>query len=1246
MIGYLNVNLLYYRYYYRMNPTLYLLVVLVASCGGGANSQANHTLEHLLCEKQEHGTSFQLLSNVTYVINPGNFCLIENLVNESFTIYSNGPDPAIVQCLHNTSDISSRGFGFANLAHVTIRNVVVKNCGQSLSANAAQYVNNSIVFYPGSGQSAVFLFARVGVTLENVVITDYTGYAVLGVDVAPLAMQTVTVENSTFYNQGITCTNNTYLCSGSGILLLYTPFYNNEKYLEETSSWVISNSSFSRNQNYFQNFNPLYDALTTHHLHKIPIIGAAGLTVIFTQYFPTPGAYVDVSVSKCTFNENRGNGAGAAVVIYLNHPSTALATFSECVFQNSSLINLSQNRSQYTGYDVTAYYYFTSPSQQCNGTSGEMKCLHIEHSQFQSSHDWTGTYGYHIVLFQLTETYGSCNVTMEDIHCDHSGCLNAVAIGGNGIGHNLNIDLKDINTAGAVSIFESGVFVFTNLGIVNILGNSNTFEGQIGNVFNAFATDLHLTGSLVFRNNRAIRGSAILLQSNSHLILKEPLHVEFENNTATYGGAIYSTGSSSTFCVLQYETNDVYTLENITELSSKVNFTFTNNSANLAGNSIYVQPLYNCSVYFSSTVRINQQDMPKLYNSIFLFPNASLNPNGLQEVSSSPVTICFCESATQLCNQTFQPSVETFPGKEFSLWIVPVDANYSPVYSTVFVSSSNAYGGELKPKDYVIQLFGTNCTKVNFTFYSSEPTWGLLLLQPVNAPIQSAAPVEVSMRDCPPGFQFTSSGSCDCIALLSSHDIKCDIDRESISRPVNSWIGVIARQNSTQVVGFASLCPTGYCKKEMQHVNLSITASLCTGQRVGALCGECPDHLSVIFGSADCTRCSNIWLWTVALYGLAGVALVLFLFILRLTVAAGTVNGLIFYVNVLSTNSLIFLGHRGLRWLLVFVSLVNLDLGFPMCFYDGMDSLAKSCLQYVFPLYIWTIVILIIVLSRYSSRISKLTSKSSVPVLATLIHLSYSKLLRTAIDGLTYTTVDLEMENDKDVSSRTVWYFDGNVNYFTGAHIGLFLLAIITLLFFVVPYTVLLSGISVFTRYRLINRFKPLIDAYCGPYKDKWRFWFGARLWVLIAIFAVYAVLKGNNDSLLLYIEALILILFTCVQTTIQPFKNVLINILDLFFMVNGFILISYGVYLGNSDTTLSLYIAAGILVGLAFVVFLCIITYHLSLILPEKCHLPQRSHQVTVGVNVNHLDSNNYEPIPGGVYHSDRLREPLLEDD
>ena len=89
----------------------------------------------------------------------------------------------------------------------------------------------------------------------------------------------------------------------------------------------------------------------------------------------------------------------------------------------------------------------------------------------------------------------------------------------------------------------------------------------------------------------------------------------------------------------------------------------------------------------------------------------------------------------------------------------------------------------------------------------------------------------------------------------------------------------------------------------------------------------------------------------------------------------------------------------------IFVSLMNLNLGFPLCFYDGMSTAIKTGLQFIFPVYIWTIVIVFIVLSRYSIRISNQTAASSVQVLATLIHLSFSKLLITSIDILIYVRV-------------------------------------------------------------------------------------------------------------------------------------------------------------------------------------------------------------------------------------------------
>ena len=65
-----------------------------------------------------------------------------------------------------------------------------------------------------------------------------------------------------------------------------------------------------------------------------------------------------------------------------------------------------------------------------------------------------------------------------------------------------------------------------------------------------------------------------------------------------------------------------------------------------------------------------------------------------------------------------------------------------------------------------------------------------------------------------------------------------------------------------------------------------------------------------------------------------------------------------------------------------------------------MDAYGKTWLQFTFPVYIWVIAGLIIILTWYSSIALKLIGSNAVPVLATLFLLSYAKLLRTVLADL------------------------------------------------------------------------------------------------------------------------------------------------------------------------------------------------------------------------------------------------------
>ena len=91
-----------------------------------------------------------------------------------------------------------------------------------------------------------------------------------------------------------------------------------------------------------------------------------------------------------------------------------------------------------------------------------------------------------------------------------------------------------------------------------------------------------------------------------------------------------------------------------------------------------------------------------------------------------------------------------------------------------------------------------------------------------------------------------------------------------------------------------------------------------------------------------------------------------------------------------------------------------------------------------------------ILISHFSLRFSKLLGNNSVSVLATLILLSYTKILCTLIAAINITYLEYPTYN------RGVWLYDANVNYLVGEHIPIFLVALLVFIFLFLPYTLLL----------------------------------------------------------------------------------------------------------------------------------------------------------------------------------------------
>ena len=267
-----------------------------------------------------------------------------------------------------------------------------------------------------------------------------------------------------------------------------------------------------------------------------------------------------------------------------------------------------------------------------------------------------------------------------------------------------------------------------------------------------------------------------------------------------------------------------------------------------------------------------------------------------------------------------------------------------------------------------------------------------------------------------------------------------------------------------------------------------------------------------MLGSNRCQHCSNNYLGLLLPFAISGIVLVFFIKITDLTVSHGTLNGFIFYANVIKVNEYLLFPEKDTP-LTVFISWFNLDLGIETCFFDGLSAYSKVWLQFVFPLYIWSIAGLIIALSRYSNRVAKVMGNNSVPLLATLFLLSYIKLLRTIISALSFsmlTTTD---------NSKAVWSADGNLSKACSP----FIAAVATLLFLWLPYTsVLFIGQWLYKRNLkfvtcMLIKIKPFLDAHHGPMKSHHRYWYGALLLVRATILLLSALIPAHHASVVVF---------------------------------------------------------------------------------------------------------------------------------
>ena len=726
-----------------------------------------------------------------------------------------------------------------------------------------------------------------------------------------------------------------------------------------------------------------------------------------------------------------------------------------------------------------------------------------------------------------------------------------------------------------------------------IILKDSLFDTNNGSGVYANASNVIVNGLVQFFNNKAYYGGAILFDCNvfsqQSLLYLTSGKLLLTNNTAEmYGGAI----AANEQCIDM----DLCFFQELLHTGKSMVVIMKNNTAEIAGDSIYgglIESCYFMLMNSKGVLSIREQLTAEYFVRIFKTDGLPSSSN----IASRPYKVCFCNesSSLQLQECITTEKMNAFKGQEFNILAATV-GQYRGASPATVRSRLQSFGfeGQLGAQQNVQEL-GRTCENLTYSIRATANYVELhLTVEGALTSSLAIATINVTFLPCPFGFQPSGNPQkCDCAQELTGiPGVWCDIDTITVHRPAAMWIG----NNSNNHITHSS-CPLDYCKQVDNSLSLWNQDDQCVFNHSGVLCGACKPGLSLALGTSQCLQCSNIYLLLLIPFALAGVALVFLLLKCNLTVSEGTTNGLIFYTNIIQVNQAIFFPQPSslfvTKTLSIFIAWLNLDLGVQVCFFKNMTAYTKACFQFLFPIYIWLLVGVMIVSSRYSSTISKLTGSNAVPVLATLFLLSYAKLLRAIIEAA--SPIVLTGKNS------LVWLMDGNVAFLKGPHVFLFLFALIAMVLYIVPLTLLVllaPCLQARSRHRLlrwVNKLKPLLDAYQGPYKDGFRYWTGLMLVVRIILFTVFAsnVVYDMRMNLLAIITMLYAIVI-CFWNFGRVYKKIFVHMLEIFFILNLIVLAACTQFLKISKTSSQkLEYVTCTMVGSAFTVFWGILTYH-----------------------------------------------------
>ena len=1219
-----------------------------------------HGLEKLICNSSFASDTVLVLStNITHVIGNVSFCVVNTTYSLTLTSDS-ASKQAVVKCpVQPTS-----GLAFDNIHNLTLNRLVVTGCGRYLRAlplSMMESIDSSVYLINHSAAALLFLPQIRIIVIEDVNITYYYGFAILAINPMNATINKLTVRVS--YGER---TNYT----GSGVFLLFIDIKKGAAQTSVPFNTSMHNSVFHQNFDYTQ-FYPCASDFKDEIKYKM--IHAAALTVHYRQ----ASFIANVNAAHSNFSHNYGAFVGAVLLVHYNS-----FTYSQTAISHSLFYGNFANSVCSIGSDLSFFFYVKDSSQDY---TRHFYPLLISNTKYDS-HDHSKPTSKSGIIFMhiFSAKHFYVNVKLSRISFKHvpvfnrGSCISATSLSDVTSNYvHTCITLESVsasniflsNQIGSTKPYKLSSFFFTNIDCVVLNGSSN-FTDNIGSVFDIRNSQVILGGQLYFMRNTADTGPAFKLTGLSRFILQDGLNVTFVKNSAlqNFGGVIYAYNEvSSDNCMFIPNSSN-----------SKVSMLFKENTAGNTANAIYSSNLLYCKGINNIYYRLDKAK--SFFRNV---SNGSLDRKNM--LSTIEKRLCFCNNAIY-SSKSLSVVTRIYPGISLQLPIVALDGFNQSSFFEISLSllQKDIFSHKLYPiKSWYVSgesrymLLQDKCTLVNVTLLKHKEvkevknfTYLALLVSNYQS-WNSIAKYNLSPQDCPIGFEFDeSTHKCDCshifhnlgyqpICQIISHVNKTHI---TISTPPISikWIGALQIGNN-MMFGVSSthfmysylykIHYDSYVISEDDGIflasskNIEDNYTLCTINRHGVLCSQCAPGYSVVFGSRDCLQCSNWWLLTLIIYGLSGLLVIYLLHTLKLTITTGTINSIILYAQIISIGQDVGMSRGNGKVLFYYNSLIkgllfliNLSLGFelPLCFYDGMTELWKSGLGLLFPVYLLSIVIGLIVICRYSVRLSNKLGNSSIQVLVTVVHLSFSTLLTSAFDVFTPAYIHT---NTSDVP-LAVWQNDGTVEFGKGRHLILMIFTGLVVGPILAAYlTVLIAGRPLMKIKRVREYLRPIYEAIHAPYRPNREFFFLSSIILVAILYLLKNIFISNHPTVGLFISIPLTSLYSIVLGFSRPFNEMYLNFLNIFVLSVLTLVVSsfWFIYVHSSD--LAFMILLMICNSVIVLTMVCIFVSRIPFVnrLFKRSKLFKSSNEVSINNRHNHMMHH------GSFFESCKEREPLL---